>query len=56
LWNLPGIEQEERPHFWERDKSREPTEKDRKEEFKRIFEREKVSCRETYRIRLVDWI
>jgi sorting and assembly machinery component 37 len=42
LWNLPGIEQEEKPHFWEREKLKEPTEGDRKEKFKRVFEREKV--------------
>jgi sorting and assembly machinery component 37 len=44
LWNLPGIEQEEKPHFWEREKLKEPTEGDRKEKFKRVFEREKVCC------------
>jgi sorting and assembly machinery component 37 len=47
LWNLPGIEQEEeKPHFWKREKLREPTEGDRKEKFKRVFERENVSFRE----------
>jgi sorting and assembly machinery component 37 len=46
LWNLPGIEQEEeKPHFWKREKLREPTESERKEKFKSVFEREKVSFR-----------
>ena len=45
LWNLPGIgKEEDKPHFWERVKVTEPTEEDRKEKFKRVFEREKVSC------------
>jgi hypothetical protein len=54
LWNLPGIEQEEeKPHFWE--KAKEPKETDRKEKFKRVFEREKASCREwLYCARLAD--
>jgi len=43
LWNLPGIEKEEqKPHFWERERLQEPTEEDRKVKFKRVFEREKV--------------
>jgi sorting and assembly machinery component 37 len=56
LWNLPGIEQEEeKPHFWEREKLREPTESDRKEKFKRVFEREKVCFREgDHRTRSID--
>ena len=56
LWNLPGIEQEdEKPHFWEREKLKEPAEGDRKERFKRVFEREKVSCENGFiHVKLID--
>lgn len=42
LWNLPGIEQEveEKPKFGEKEKKKE---EDHKEQFKKVFERERVS-------------
>lgn len=51
LWNLPGIEQEvEKPKFGEK-----PKDKDHKDEFKKVFEREKVSGADALRVGLFEY-
>lgn len=51
LWNLPGIEQEEekKPLFGQKPPPQQ--EEDHKEQFKKVFEREKVSAHFKYKPR-----
>lgn len=43
LWNLPGIEQEEEVKTWFGEKPKAEKDSDHKEQFKKVFERERVS-------------